>query len=148
MSANASNRFSWNAGAIAGAALGASLWMPAAAFTSGWPSVGIAVAIAAASLILVSAWLLWLYRQRLPAINGWMILLAVGFSATLLFLAVASLLGLSLLDRWPGGKRGSPLSYLWVLLFYPALAVWFWFQSRGSSSSEPTAPPNDGSSLP
>jgi hypothetical protein len=73
-----------------------------------------------------------------------MVLLAVGFVATLLFFAAAQVLDLSLLDGWPTGKRGSPRSYAWVLLLYPALAGWFWLQNRQAGNSEPDAAPNGG----
>jgi hypothetical protein len=73
-----------------------------------------------------------------------MVLLAVGFVATLLFFAAAQVLDLSLLSGWPGGKRGSPRSYAWVLLLYPALAGWLWLQKRQTGNSEPGAPPNGG----
>ena len=73
-----------------------------------------------------------------------MILLAAGFVATLLFFAAAQVLDLSLLSGWPGGKRGSPRSYAWVLLLYPALAAWFWLQNRQTGRSEPGAAPNGG----
>ena len=71
-----------------------------------------------------------------------MILLAVGFVATLLFFAAAQVLDLSLLSGWPGGRRGSPRSYAWVLFLYPALGAWFWFQNRRAGNSELAAPPN------
>jgi hypothetical protein len=144
MRSSISNRFSWNAGGIAGSALGLSFWMPATAFASGWPWIGIVVALATASCILISAYLLWRSRQRISAFRGLMILLAVGFLATLLFFAMAGLLDLSLVYGWPGGKRGSPLSFAWMLLLYPMLAAWFWFLNHGASSREPGAAPNGG----
>ena len=76
-----------------------------------------------------------------------MILLAVGFVATVLFFAVAQVLDLSLLSGWPGGKRGSPRSYAWVLLIYPALAAWFWLRHRQAGNSEPDAAPNGGPAM-
>jgi hypothetical protein len=136
MNSGEPKRFSWNAGAMAGTAVGASLWMPATALASGWPVIGIAVALATACLILISAYLLWRLRQRISAFRGLMILLAIGFSATLLFFAAAHVLDLSLVDGWPGGKRGSALSYSWVLLLYPGLAAWFWLRNRDASNSE------------
>jgi hypothetical protein len=148
MSSSTPHRFCWNAGGIAGCAVGASFWMPATAFASGWPRIGIAAALASASLILISAYVLWRLRQRISAFRGVMILLAVGFSATLLFFAAGHVLDLSLVDGWPGGKRGAPLSYVWVLLLYPALAAWFWFQNRQASSSEPGVRPNGGPARP
>ena len=140
MSARPPNRLCWNVGGIAGSAVGAGLWMPATAFASGWPGSGIAIALAAASLILIAAYLLWRLRQGISAFSGVMLLLAFGFSATLLFFAAAHVLDLSLVDGWPGGKRGSPVSYVWVLLLYPALAAWFWFRNRGPNTSEPVTP--------
>lgn len=136
MSASASTRFSWNAGAIAGSAIGASLWMPVAAFASGWPAIGDALALTTASIILISVFLLWRSRQKISAFGGLLILLAVGFLVTGFFFVAAQLLDLSLVDRWPGGKASSPLSYAWVLLIYPALAIWFWCLKGRASNSE------------
>ncbi|HRZ35818.1 MAG TPA: hypothetical protein P5534_05570 [Candidatus Paceibacterota bacterium] len=73
-----------------------------------------------------------------------MVLLAVGFVATLLFFAAAQVLHLSFLSGWPGGNRRSPRSYAWVLVLYPALAAWFWRQNRQTGNREPGAPPNGG----
>jgi hypothetical protein len=147
MSTTTTDRFSWNAGGLAGTAVGASLWMPATALASGWPAIGVAAAFAMAFLILVSACVLWWSRQRVSAFGGLMVLLAVGFVATLLFLVAAQVLDLSLLDGWPGGKRGSPRSYAWVLLLYPVLASWFWLQNRQTGNSEPGAAPNGGPAM-
>lgn len=77
-----------------------------------------------------------------------MILLAVGFVATLLFLGAAQVLDLSLISKWPGGRRGSPLKCAWLLLFYPALAAWFSLQNRQAGNSEPGAAPNGGPPMP
>lgn len=139
MSASISTRFSWNAGALAGSAIGASLWMPVAAFASGWPTKGVALALTTASVILFSAFLLWRLRQEISAFGGLLILLAVGFLATGSFFVAAQVLDLSLVDRWRGGKASSPLSYAWVLLIYPALAIWFWVLERRASNSEPSS---------
>ena len=76
-----------------------------------------------------------------------MVLLAVGFVATLLFFAAAQILDLSMLSGWPGGRRGSPRSYAWVLLLYPMLAAWFWLQNRQTGKSELGAPPNGGPAM-
>jgi hypothetical protein len=65
-----------------------------------------------------------------------MILLGSGFAATLLFFAAAIILDLSLVDGWPGGRRGSPLDYIWLSLLFPVVAGWFWFQNRDSGNSE------------
>jgi hypothetical protein len=137
MSSNTSHRFSWNAGAIAGSAIGASFWMPTTALASGWPARGFAVALAAAALILISAYVLWQVRPRISAFQGLMILLAVGFAASLAFFLAAHILDLSIVDGWPGGKRSAPLDYVWVLLLYPALAVWFYYQNRHASDQKP-----------
>jgi len=94
MNTAASNRFSWNAGALGGSALGASLWMPASALASGWPAIGLVVAFSAAVLILASAFFLWRSRQRLSAFSGLMVLLAVAFVATAVFFAAAQALDL------------------------------------------------------
>jgi hypothetical protein len=148
MNSSTSTRSSWNAGAIAGTAIGASLWMPATALASGWPAIGIAAAFAAAFLILVSAYALWRFRQRISAFRGLMILLAVGFSATLLFFAAAAVLDLSLVDGWPGGRIISPLDYMWLSLLFPVIAAWFWFRNRDASRSEPSASSNGGPAMP
>lgn len=142
-----SNRFSWSAGGLAGSAVGASLWMPATALASGWTAIGVAAAFAAASIILVSAYVLWRSRQRLSALGGLMVLLGVGFVATVLFFAAAQVLDLSLISGWPGGKRDSPQSYTWVWLIYPALAAWFWLRNRQAGNSEPGAAPNGGPAM-
>lgn len=139
MTSSASPQFRWNVGGVFGPAIGASAWMPATALTSGWPGTGISLSIAAASLILISAYLIWRCRRRLPAFRGLILLLAVGFAATLLFLAGAQVLGLSFVDSWPGENRVSPLRCSWILLFYPALAAYFWFLDRKSSTSKPGA---------
>ena len=144
MSTKTSSRFSWNFGAIAGSAIGASLWMPVAAFASDWPAVGISMALATASAIPAGAFLLWRLRQRISAFGGLLILLAVGFSATFVFFAGAEVLDLSLVDRWPGGGRSAPRSYAWVLLLYPALATLFWLLNCQADISGPGAPPNGG----
>jgi len=57
--------------------------------------------------------------------------------ATLLFFAAAEGLDLSVVDRWPGGSKSSPLSYAWVSLLYPALGIWFWLLNRRGFNSEP-----------
>jgi len=126
MNSTTADRFSWNAGGLAGAAIGAGAWMPAAALASGWPAIGTVAAFIVASLILVCAYVLWRSRHKLNAFTGLMVLLAVGFVATLLFFAVAHIFGLSILSTWPEGKSGSPRSFAWVLFIYPVLAAWFW----------------------
>lgn len=144
MSASTPTRFKWNVGGFFGSAVGAAAWMPAAALTSDWSGRGISLALSTAALILIAAYLLWRSRQRISAFCGLLSLLSVGFGATLILLLGAHVLDLSLLDRWPGGKRLSPLSCFWVSLFYPAFAVWFWFENRTASPSEPGAPPSGG----
>jgi hypothetical protein len=52
---------------------------------------------------------------------------------------VAGVLDWSLVSGWPGGKRGSALSYAWVLLVYPVLAARFWLQNRRDGNSQPGA---------
>jgi hypothetical protein len=76
-----------------------------------------------------------------------MILLVVGFSATLLFFTAAAVLNLSLVDGWPGGRRISPLDYIWLSLLFPVIAAWFWFRNRDASRSEPSAS-NGGPAMP
>ena len=76
-----------------------------------------------------------------------MILLAVGFVATVMFFAAAQVLDLSLLSGWPGGRKGSPRSYAWALLIYPALAARFWLRNRKAGNSEPGAAPNGGPAM-
>src|SRR5689334_18364849 len=124
MNSNAADRFTWNAGGLAGAAIGAGAWMPAAALASGWPTIGTVAAFTVASLILICAYVLWRSRHRLDPFTGLMILLAVCFLATLLLFAVAHVLDLSIMSSWPEGKSGSAGSYTWVLLIYPVLAAW------------------------
>jgi len=77
-----------------------------------------------------------------------MILLAVGFVATLLFFATAHVLDLSVAEGWPGGERSPPLRYVWVLLLYPALGAWFWFRNRDTSNGEPDAAPKGDPTAP
>jgi glucan phosphoethanolaminetransferase (alkaline phosphatase superfamily) len=127
MNSTTANRFSWNAGGLAGAAIGAGAWMPAAALASGWPAIGTVAAFTLASLILVCAYVLWRSRHRLNTFTGLMVLLAVCFLATLSFFAVAHVLDLSMMTSWPEGKSGYPRSYAWVLFIYPVLAGWFWW---------------------
>lgn len=127
MNSTARDRFSWNAGGLAGAAIGASVWMPVAALASDWPAMGTVAAFLGASFILVSTYVLWRSRQRMSAFAGLMVLLAVGFVATLLFFAVALGFDLNLVNSWPDGSSSSPGSYAWVLLIYPALAALFWW---------------------
>lgn len=136
MSPKTSTRFSWNAGGIAGGALGLSLWMPATAIASGWPRAGVAVALAAALLILTAAWVLWLFRRRIEAFRGLLILLVIGFVATFLFLLTAHFMSLLLITGWPGGDLLSPLSCMWFLVLYPVLAAWLWLQANQRSNSE------------
>ena len=113
--------------------------MPATAFASGWPVIGMATALTTASLVLLSALLLWRLRHRISAYQGLMVLLAVGFMATALFFAVAHVLDLSLVNGWPGGKSGSALSYASVLLLYPVIAIWMRFLNHPASKQKPPA---------
>jgi hypothetical protein len=113
-----------------GAAIGASLWMPATALASDWPAAATVAATAAAGAVLISVWLLWRRRTRMSALHGLMALLTVGFLATLLFFAAAAALDLTVVNQWPAGKRVPALKYAWVLLFYPALAGTIWLRAR------------------
>jgi hypothetical protein len=145
MSPATSSGFSWNGPGVTGTALGMSFWIPATAIASGWPGAGVAVALAAAFAILMSAWVLWLCRRRIGAFRGLTILLAIGFIVTFLFLLAAHLLELRLIADWPGGKRLSPLRCTWFLLLYPVLAAWLWFQNNQMRNSESEGAPNGAS---
>ncbi len=115
----------WNGWSLFGSALGMSLWMPVAAILSDWSGAGVALSDAMALVIVTAAVALWSLRSRISAVNGYLILLAVGFVSTAGFLCGADALDLKFRSSWPGGSLVSPLHYAWALGLYPLMALWF-----------------------
>lgn len=106
------------------ATFGLSLWMPTTAILSDRSGAGVALSDVTAAVILVSALVLWNSRQRIPALQGLMWLLAAGCVSTAAFLFGAHALGLNVRSSWPGGSMVSPLHHAWMLGLFPAIAVW------------------------
>ncbi len=121
----------WHGGALIGATAGMILWMPVTALLSDWNQAGIGLSFTSASVIVATALTVWLSRQRRPAIEGYLLLLAAGFVATFVFLFAAAGLGMNLRSFWPGGTMVSPLRYVWALGLYPLLAGWLMHRERG-----------------
>ena len=127
----------WNGGAILGAAVGLSLWMPVTAILSDWSGMGVALSDVTAIVILAAALVLWNLRHRIPALHGLMWLLAVGFVSTSALLLGAHGLGLTVRSSWPGGGLASPLQYAWILGLFPVVAIWLWIRHRAGNQSVP-----------
>jgi len=91
---------------------------------------------------MVTAFVVWLSRDRLSAFRGLMILLASGFVASAGFLVGAHALGLALRSSWPGGSMVSPLHYAWGLGMFPLLAALFLMRERSARSAFPLSGKN------
>ncbi len=129
------NRFQWNLGGFMGTGVGLSAWMAAVPFASSWPREGILISSVAVGVVMVTALILWSRRHHLLAINGSLILLSVAAGVTLGWLITAYLLDLRISMSWKGTGKHSPLSFLWCLLIFPALAVLFLFVNRPSNAA-------------
>lgn len=119
-----------NGWGLVGSALGMTSWMVVTAVLSGWGGAGAALCAATVGIVVVAALVLWKSGDRVSQFIRQMWLIAAGFVSTAAFLFGAHWLGLAMLSRWPGGVAVSPLTFVWVLVLFPLVAVWHWFFHR------------------
>jgi serine/threonine protein kinase len=116
----------WNPNGFFAAAVGMSMWMPVTAILSDWNQAGTILSFTSPAVVIVTAWHLWSTRERRAAHQGYILLLAAGFFASLVFLLSAHWLGLGLRTSWPDGPLVSPLTLLWALAIFPMFAWLLW----------------------
>lgn len=116
----------WNPIGFFAAAMGMSMWMLVTAILSDWNQAGTILSFTSPAVVIVTAWHLWSTRERRPAHQGYILLLAAGFIASLVFLLSAHWLGLGLRTSWPDGPLVSPLTLLWALAIFPMFAWLLW----------------------
>ncbi|MFT4175543.1 MAG: hypothetical protein QM627_02700 [Luteolibacter sp.] len=134
------SRFSWNFVGLLGSALGFSTWMVLTAFVADWHLLGVVIAFACVTLILIPALILWRMRGKIEAFRGIIFLLAIAFISNGIFLASAHSMGLTMLTSWPSPRFASAAEWVWQLLLFPALGVLFWIINKSNLKANKPVP--------
>ena len=127
---------SWTFGGLVGSAVGCSAWMVLIPFVADWNLAGTAIALICAIAILLTIPVLWKIREKVDALQGMFILLTVAFLSTLGLLLYAYFMRLPLSNFWLPTKQVANLSYFWVLLIYPAIALFSWINNRSNKQTK------------